>query len=443
MTDKIFDGVLLLLEAMIAWNYFNSLFEAKLEWKSRLALLVGGYGICYIAFLLFMILVWNIVVFAVVNAGILALGYEVSGKQVFYHTFFLTAAMSVADLVAVLIMGLVFQDYTEYQEIFTVYVLLAAVSKLVYFVLSECAVHIFSGRKETFGKRRWSGVLLGMIPVTSLFIILVFMYVALYLDPADQLGGAMLVCSCLLVVMNVAAFLVYHYSWEQEEHNYALRLQAAREKIDEEYYRRLEQNHENQRIVIHDIRSHLQVIRNLTETESGASVREYIDTIEQSAALRTRVKYCKNQALNVLLQSCEEACGRCRISLKVEISDNRIERMSWPDVVSVFGNLLDNARQGTEGSADAWIDFRIFPAGQENATVITVTNSCAIAPEPDGKGGFRSSKKEKEYHGYGLKSVSEVLKKYHAEQKMYYDSENEEFHVILMLVWRKESETDR
>ena len=88
MTDKIFDGVLLLLEAMIAWNYFNSLFEAKLEWKSRLALLVGGYGICYIAFLLFMIPVWNIVVFAVVNAGILALGYEVSGKQVFYHTFF-------------------------------------------------------------------------------------------------------------------------------------------------------------------------------------------------------------------------------------------------------------------------------------------------------------------------------------------------------------------
>ena len=64
---------------------------------------------------------------------------------------------------------------------------------------------------------------------------------------------------------------------------------------------------------------------------------------------------------------------------------------------------------------------------------LSLINSCRKDPfSRDGK--LLLPRKDKNgYHGYGIKSVEKIVKKYHGEMKMYYDTENQTFHTILYM----------
>lgn len=63
--------------------------------------------------------------------------------------------------------------------------------------------------------------------------------------------------------------------------------------------------------------------------------------------------------------------------------------------------------------------------------MIVVVNSCETAPLFEADGMLKSAKIDLRYHGYGIKSILRVVKKYHGSHKMYYDPAEKEFHFII------------
>ena len=77
------------------------------------------------------------------------------------------------------------------------------------------------------------------------------------------------------------------------------------------------------------------------------------------------------------------------------------------DICVLLGNLLDNAIEASETvkNHDAWIRVKLEKAGY--LFFIEISNSCEKVPEIiDGE--ILTTKREKEFHGYGLKSVKRI-----------------------------------
>ena len=77
---------------------------------------------------------------------------------------------------------------------------------------------------------------------------------------------------------------------------------------------------------------------------------------------------------------------------------------------------------------NACVELRIGVQGSGTGTIITMINdsnpSAAL---------LRSQKMDKNFHGYGIKSMKRVAEKYDGHLELYYSEEERRFHTIVYL----------
>lgn len=78
----------------------------------------------------------------------------------------------------------------------------------------------------------------------------------------------------LLLFSNIAVFWVYEFTLKTQRHNMKLEYERQKEKSTAEYYDLLNEQNENSKIVMHDIKRHLNAIKSIAKDKS---VTEYID----------------------------------------------------------------------------------------------------------------------------------------------------------------------
>ena len=98
------------------------------------------------------------------------------------------------------------------------------------------------------------------------------------------------------------------------------------------------------------------------------------------------------------------------------------------EIISLFGNLLDNALEACEQikGKERWIRIKIKKKNQ----LIYIEIANAIAKKPDQNGsGFISTKKENGLHGYGMRNIRDIVEKY--EGIFQYEIRDESLMVII------------
>ena len=95
------------------------------------------------------------------------------------------------------------------------------------------------------------------------------------------------------------------------------------------------------------------------------------------------------------------------------------------------GNLLSNAIEAAENSESKMVELSVVKKEQQNCILISMVNSCDMAPIKDANGNFETGKDKSKGHGYGTKSIARVIQKYNGEADMRYDEEAKEFHSII------------
>ena len=65
--------------------------------------------------------------------------------------------------------------------------------------------------------------------------------------------------------------------------------------------------------------------------------------------------------------------------------------------------------------------------------LITLINSCRINPFTKEHNNLITTKPDKHNHGFGIKSIQKIVKKYHGDIQMYYNEESLTFHTIITL----------
>lgn len=431
MAISICYAVIYILEACILWQYGRNLFSSKFPRQGEAAILFLGYSVLF-AGSFFDNYRLNLVLFFIVNLACIFIIYQLKLLTALFHTLFITISMLLSETCVWGILSYFGPDFYEERSYFRNLVILSIISKLLYFLILQCtSIYIKQRitRELSFSK---STLFLNIIPLLSAFIALVFIAVCtkvslpLFLD--------VLICISAIMLLAINIFLAWFHTSTQEKNQKFLKMQILLQKEYDTalYFDALHQQDEKQKILIHDIRKHLRSIADLNKKGDTEKIAAYINQITQSSDLQDSVRICDNNLLNTILFRTRQQCRESGTSFLTDIRSGCTDFLSDYDMTALFSNLLDNALDATKDILDSYIELSVTPR-DDKKIVITMVNSCRKNPFSDNNKQLITTKKNKQRHGYGMKSIQRVVRKYGGNSRFYFNEENYTFHTILML----------
>lgn len=101
------------------------------------------------------------------------------------------------------------------------------------------------------------------------------------------------------------------------------------------------------------------------------------------------------------------------ISYKITLgNDLRLDFLEELDMISIVGNLLDNALEAAEKTKDGrYVECRMYMGNEEHFLVMEFCNGYVVPLLKD-KDRYISTKRDADSHGIGLHTVGKLVKKY-------------------------------
>ncbi len=378
-------------EGVTAWGYFSTLYAKKYPPWVNIAAYSLGYAVAF--FVYSFAYVWiNTSVFALINFILLYGFHTCSWKAGVFHAGMLTCLSTGLEFVVVLVLGVIWGDYDFYQSSALALAILAVCSKLLYFLSTKICL-LIAKRSDTTGKDFGPvSLLLSCFSIATIFVMVVMFYTGLEVSLPVHIENLMLISSLILLFANILLFAGYQYSQKVNQQNLSLRMVKQKDEAEETYFRAL----------------------------------------EALPVLQSKIRYCDNPLMNVVLSRYGELCYEKGIAFHVDIRDKEYDFLLPSDMTALFGNLLENAVEAAEGVASPYVELRVdSPAG--TGLFISLTNPCSQPPQKDGLGEYLTHKRNKEQHGIGLKSVHSIVKKYGGSINEDYDSVTNLFHTSVLL----------
>lgn len=172
----------------------------------------------------------------------------------------------------------------------------------------------------------------------------------------------------------------------------------------------------------HDLRNQMNLL--VRDREVAKEIKNCLDSYYDS--IRTG-----NEAMDVVLTEKSVLCRKNEIVFTCIADGQCLTRMSPVDVYSVLGNIVDNAVEYLSTIADKEKRIITLMIRREgDMDIIQIDNYLESKPKEE-QGIPLTTKQDKENHGYGLKSVQYILKKYDGIMRI--SMENHMFSITIAL----------
>lgn len=428
MAEKLVYAAVYLAEALTSWLYFSYIYT---QTRSRLYTFVSfalSYVFLFLAFQLGVILV-NCILYVMVNTVLLTLNYACERRSALLHAAFLTLAMGASELLVNFVVMVFTGDFAAYTYSLAALIPLAVFSKLLYFFITLVAARLFKPHKDS-SREPGQIALLCVMPLISILISVSFIYIVADAQLADLTKILVSVSLFALLMVNVLVLFIYNRLQKQDEEYAAFQISRLRDQANAEYYEMLQRQYDDQRILIHDVKKHFNVIALLAEEGDSRKIREYLSRLEALPEFQRRARLCDEPILNMVLLHYSEQCAERNIRFFCDVRAGAVSFMDATSITALFGNLLSNAVEAAEQSEERMIELSVIKSVEQNMVLVSVVNSCDIAPIKDADGNFQTRKAREDGHGYGTRSINRVVLKYDGMSDLRYEKTDREFHSV-------------
>jgi len=172
------------------------------------------------------------------------------------------------------------------------------------------------------------------------------------------------------------------------------------------FYEQLSDSYDNIRKIRHDIDNHMYTIQALLSSGQFEEAANYARKISAKNPLQAFAS-CANIALASFLENKKEDLEQKGITLNADIHVPKATGISDPDLICVFGNILDNAMEACTGYDNAAVEMRAYY--QEPYLSINCVNPIAKNTES------RKKRIPELERGLGILILKEMAKKYDGE----------------------------
>lgn len=227
--------------------------------------------------------------------------------------------------------------------------------------------------------------------------------------------------------------------YSQREHKMAVSSSREAETMQNllnKQYEQYQQSLKNSELInqrYHDLKNHITLLRN----EKDAAKKEiYLDELERTIRPYEMQYKTGNHVLDIVLMQKSAQMLEYGINFTCVANGKVLNMLSAVDIVSIFGNALDNAIENVkiiEQIEKRIIKLAIF--SQEQLVFIKVGNYY-IHQLNIINGNFATTKKDKMNHGFGLKSIKGIVDKYDGSTQV--NTENHWFSLMILLPSKNE-----
>lgn len=421
-----------LVEAIILWQYSSNLFAAKRKPWVKLIVLCSFYFILFFVSL-FESMWLNVTLYFLLNFIFLVTQYYLYWYTALFHSSILTAVMAMSELIVYGITKRFTPHFLDNGREFNHLLVFGVFSKLIFFAVTYILMHLMQKPKKDTEQYDKSVFLLVFIPLTSVFIMFTFISIGESVPLSSSLDWMVAVGAVFLLAANLLMFGINQYNQKKNMEFTEMQLLLQQESDSAQYYEMLRLQNENQRILIHDIKKHLQSIDMLNEQKEHDKIGAYIRQLVLSSDLKESSRLCDHEMLNSILCRYMQQCTDSHITFHVDIRSGTTDFIADNDLTSLFCNLLDNAIAAASIVPDSFIEINTGKREKTSFVVITVINSCRKNPFLRKDRQLSTDKIDKSRHGFGLKSIRKTVNKYYGNMQMYYNDDTLTFHTIITL----------
>ena len=179
---------------------------------------------------------------------------------------------------------------------------------------------------------------------------------------------------------------------------------------------------------IHDMKNQLNTLKNL----HGQNRLDSIDELEKSIDIYSNIAKTGNESLDIVLTQKGLICSSKNITFTYIIDGKSFSFMKPTDITSLFGNILDNAIESASLEEGEFRLVKLSCETKKDFLQIQEINYCHR--DLKFKNGLPiTTKLDKNNHGFGMKSISYIIEKYHGQVKVTLENNIFRLYVLIPL----------
>lgn len=363
--------------------------------------------------------VWfNVIYFFIINCIYGIMCFKIKYSRTIFYALILDIVSNALEFTSIFLISVLTNTATtEYLSNILFFVLDVAISKLLYFFTCLIILHFVNDEKTNFK----FPIGLYVYPLAIVASLIVFWSICAKSNISNGHQIALAIISAILFTSIIILFISYQKSIEKENNLFLLQNELEKIRSDITYYNILEKQNENLMIYAHDTKNHLSAIQ---ELNSNPEIDKYIIKMTNRLKSHTNACHSGNHTLDVIINKYETECNIKNITFNFDVKRSNLKLINDYDLVTILGNILDNALDAAEKSTGKIISVETNKVNTYDSLI--VTNSCDISPTFINK-QLITTKKNKKIHGIGIKSVLKALKKYEGEFEWEYNEKTKQF----------------
>lgn len=251
-----------------------------------------------------------------------------------------------------------------------------------------------------------------LIPLGSIFM---------YLTTISLIQGVSntikVINTLIILLINFLVFSLYTGILKSYRKDFDNRILKQQNNAYRNQFEIIKESQENIEILRHDTNNHIAALTTLTKENDNKKILEYLNRM--NSAVKVDKEYIKtgNQDIDSIINYKIHEAKIHNIEVNTRINIPKEFNISSFDLIVILGNLIDNAIEALDKVKNKKLEIEL--TFRKGAFYINITNDFN-GDVVKRNNILESTKKNKEFHGLGFKSVKKLVDKYNGTIRINY-----------------------
>lgn len=435
MLEHITDITILIIEIVCYFTFFDIFAVKRKLSKSKIIitvfLLVLFLRLC-IHFLRNYTIIKILITIIIILLSMLYL-YKISTIKALILTFFVQSIMTLIDYIIIMILAKLYGDITALESASALIGrLIIILSRLILFVgliiLSRISTKKNNSVTADMSDKEWIQFLI--FPIFTICAVMLMTSSVIKSYHSDIIAIYYII-AIGLIVLNLVVFHLISEILENSRNMKeaeALRQQSIGQL---ELYNSMRENYNIQRQRTHEYKNQIVCMDMLMKKKDYSKLEDYIGNISDGLDAQLDMVDTNNDVVNAIFNAKYYEAIKNDVLVVLKINDLSDIKISDNDIVTILSNLLDNAIEAAKQCDIGKRIVKIKMLYEDAVLSIAVSNSYKAELVLTEDGYIRTTKKDREEHGWGMRNVVATLEKYNAEYIIDYKNGEFVFSIIM------------
>lgn len=435
MFEYITDITILIIEIVCSFIFFDILAVKKEKNKKKVILsvlvliLLLRLCICFLNKYTIIKMLMIIVIMLLVMRFL----YDISIVKALILVFFVQSIMTLIDYIIIMILAKLYGDITALESASALIGrLIIILSRLILFVgliiLSRISTKKNNSVTADMSDKEWIQFLIFSIFTICAVMLMTSSVIKSY---HSDIIAIYYIIAIGLIVLNLVVFHLISEILENSRNMKeaeALRQQSIGQL---ELYNSMRENYNIQRQRTHEYKNQIVCMDMLMKKKDYSKLEDYIGNISDGLDAQLDMVDTNNDVVNAIFNAKYYEAIKNDVLVVLKINDLSDIKISDNDIVTILSNLLDNAIEAAKQCDIGKRIVKIKMLYEDAVLSIAVSNSYKAEPVLTEDGYIRTTKKDREEHGWGMRNVVTTLEKYNAEYIIDYKNGEFVFSIIM------------